>query len=275
MVFTHLPSNILLMLVPLMPNLSLAIWSCCCVSASARWTCRPGNPTSWRWCGRKNAPRRPGSPVWRALPAPPLPRARRASIRPARAHQPPFFIAGTLKIAYDLLLYRAFVRQGSVRGHALVRTTVSQIRSRIRSRVGRGRFAGRQPYSLAPDTRPRERSPKGPPCPGSRRRRIRGRISAGSRSRGVSVLPPRPVAGPAARGIAHLRRGRKRRHPPVSSCPSNSSRRPHWLGAVSINTLSAVARLRNRSARIRPDSGVPAHPKGDRPVVPRLLDSQG
>ena len=46
MVVTHLPSNVLLILVPLMPTLPLGDrWCCWCASASARWTCRRGSPT--------------------------------------------------------------------------------------------------------------------------------------------------------------------------------------------------------------------------------------
>ena len=61
MVFTHLPSNVLLILVPLMPT--VPNWpsrSCCCGSASARWTCRPASRTSSPWSTRTSARRRPG-----------------------------------------------------------------------------------------------------------------------------------------------------------------------------------------------------------------------
>ena len=40
MVFTHLPSNVLLLLVPLMPTLPLAVLVLLLRFASARWTCR-------------------------------------------------------------------------------------------------------------------------------------------------------------------------------------------------------------------------------------------
>jgi len=42
MVFTHLPSNILLILIPLMPTLPLAITVLLCDSPSHRWMCRRG-----------------------------------------------------------------------------------------------------------------------------------------------------------------------------------------------------------------------------------------
>ena len=44
MVFTHLPSNILLILTPLAPNLATAIALLLVRSAHHRWTCRPGLP---------------------------------------------------------------------------------------------------------------------------------------------------------------------------------------------------------------------------------------
>jgi MFS family permease len=59
MVFTHIPSNVLLMLVPLMPNLALAVGVLCCGSASLRWTYRPGSHTPWRlWPPMKGRRRR-------------------------------------------------------------------------------------------------------------------------------------------------------------------------------------------------------------------------
>ena len=61
MVFTHLPSNVLLILVPLMPNLPAGDRaSCSSGSASARWTSRPASPTSWPWSTRTSARRPPG-----------------------------------------------------------------------------------------------------------------------------------------------------------------------------------------------------------------------
>ena len=45
MVFTHIPSNVLLMLVPLMPTLPLAVAVLLLRFSSARWTCRPASRT--------------------------------------------------------------------------------------------------------------------------------------------------------------------------------------------------------------------------------------
>ena len=50
MVFTHIPSNILLMLVPLMPTLAACDWDFTyCDSASHKWTCPRVNRTRWLW----------------------------------------------------------------------------------------------------------------------------------------------------------------------------------------------------------------------------------
>ncbi len=43
MVFTHLPSNVLLILVPLMPTCRSRSRCCFCASASAKWMCRRGS----------------------------------------------------------------------------------------------------------------------------------------------------------------------------------------------------------------------------------------
>ena len=112
MVFTHLPSNILLILVPLMPNLPLAILvlllrfsiSQMDVPARQSYTMAVVPPEERsavagitgvvRTAGAAMAPVFAGMlfemPAW---------------------IDAPFYIAGALKIAYDLLLYRAFISQ--------------------------------------------------------------------------------------------------------------------------------------------------------------------
>jgi MFS family permease len=111
MVFTHLPSNILLILVPLMPNLTLAV-----VVLLLRFSISQMDvPTRQSYtmaivgphersaaAGITGVARTTGAAV-----APVL--AGILFARPALINLP-FFIAGTLKIAYDLLLYRRFVR---------------------------------------------------------------------------------------------------------------------------------------------------------------------
>jgi MFS family permease len=110
MVVTHLPSNILLILVPLMPNLSLAVlvllvrfsisqmdvptrqsYTMAVVSAEER-SAAAGITGVARTTGAAI------SPLFVGL----------MFARPSLINAP-FFIAGTLKIVYDLLLYREFV----------------------------------------------------------------------------------------------------------------------------------------------------------------------
>jgi len=111
MVYTHLPSNVLLILVPLMPNLPLAIavlllrfsisqmdvptrqsYTMAIVRAEER-SAAAGITGVARTTGAAIAP------VFAGL----------LFARPSLINLP-FFIAGAVKIAYDLLLYRAFVR---------------------------------------------------------------------------------------------------------------------------------------------------------------------
>jgi MFS family permease len=110
MVVTHLPSNILLILVPLMPNLSLAVlvllvrfsisqmdvptrqsYTMAVVSAEER-SAAAGITGVARTTGAAISPLFVGFMF----------------ARPSLINLP-FFIAGTLKIIYDLLLYREFV----------------------------------------------------------------------------------------------------------------------------------------------------------------------
>jgi MFS family permease len=110
MVVTHLPSNILLILVPLMPNLSLAVlvllvrfsisqmdvptrqsYTMAVVSAEER-SAAAGITGVARTTGAAISPLFVGFMF----------------ARPSLINAP-FFIAGTLKIIYDLLLYKAFV----------------------------------------------------------------------------------------------------------------------------------------------------------------------
>ena len=110
MVLTHLPSNILLILVPLMPNLSLAVivllvrfsisqmdvptrqsYTMAVVSAEER-SAAAGITGVARTTGAAISPLFVGFMF-----------ARHSLINL------PFFIAGTLKIIYDLLLYKGFV----------------------------------------------------------------------------------------------------------------------------------------------------------------------
>jgi MFS family permease len=111
MVFTHLPSNVLLILVPLMPNLRLAI-----LVLLVRFSISQMDvPTRQSYTMAVVAPEERSAAagitgVARTTGAATAPLfAGLLFARPGLINLP-FFIAGTLKIAYDLLLYRAFVR---------------------------------------------------------------------------------------------------------------------------------------------------------------------
>jgi predicted MFS family arabinose efflux permease len=109
MVFTHLPSNVLLILVPLMPNLRLAI-----LVLLVRFSISQMDvPARQSYIMAVVAPQERSA----AAGITGVARTTGAAIAPLFAgllfaHPSlinlPFFVAGTLKIAYDLLLYRAF-----------------------------------------------------------------------------------------------------------------------------------------------------------------------
>jgi MFS family permease len=110
MVFSHLPSNVLLILVPLMPTLPLAI-----LVLLARFSISQMDvPTRQSYIMAVVSPEERSAAagitgVARTLGAAVSPIfVGFMFARPALINLP-FFIAGTLKIAYDLLLYRAFV----------------------------------------------------------------------------------------------------------------------------------------------------------------------
>ena len=110
MVFTHLPSNVLLMLVPLMPNLHLAV-----LVLFARFSISQMDvPTRQSYVMAAVAPEERSASAGITGVA----RTTGAAIAPLFAGwmfaRPslvnlPFLVAGGLKIVYDLLLYRAFV----------------------------------------------------------------------------------------------------------------------------------------------------------------------
>lgn len=109
MVFTHIPSNILLILVPLMPNLPLAIavllvrFSISQMDVPTRqsYTMAVVEPDERSAAsGVTTIARSVGAAIAPALTGLLLANSALISL--------PFFIAGTLKIVYDLLLYRSF-----------------------------------------------------------------------------------------------------------------------------------------------------------------------
>jgi MFS family permease len=109
MVFTHLPSNVLLIFVPLMPNLPLAILvllarfsiSQMDVPTRQSYTISVVDPDERSAAAGVTGIARTTGAAISPLIATPL------MVVPALAAVP-FFIAGGLKIVYDLLLYRAF-----------------------------------------------------------------------------------------------------------------------------------------------------------------------
>jgi MFS family permease len=110
MVFTHLPSNVLLILVPLMPNLALAVLvllvrfsiSQMDVPTRQSYTMAVVRPEERSAAGGiTGAARTAGAAISPLFAGFLLSRAPLVDV--------PFFVAGALKILYDLALYRAFV----------------------------------------------------------------------------------------------------------------------------------------------------------------------
>jgi MFS family permease len=109
MVFTHLPSNVLLILVPLMPTLPLAV-----LVLWARYTLSQMDvPTRQSYVISVVQPDERSA----AAGVTGIARTTGAAISPVLSVQlvsnaglaaAPFYIAGSIKIVYDLLLYRAF-----------------------------------------------------------------------------------------------------------------------------------------------------------------------
>jgi MFS family permease len=109
MVFTHIPSNVLLMLVPLMPNLPLAIGVLLLRFSISQMDV----PTRQSYTMAVVAPDERSA----AAGVTGIARSVGASLSPALTgiflgipglFSLPFFLCGGLKIVYDLLLYRSF-----------------------------------------------------------------------------------------------------------------------------------------------------------------------
>ena len=110
MVATHLPSNVLLILVPLMPTLPLAV-----LVLLARFSISQMDvPTRQSYIMAVVSPEERSAAagitgVARTIGAAVSPLLVGVMFETPALVNLPFFLAGTLKIAYDLLLYRAFV----------------------------------------------------------------------------------------------------------------------------------------------------------------------
>ncbi|HET7838227.1 MAG TPA: hypothetical protein VFL04_00610, partial [Rectinemataceae bacterium] len=117
MVFTHIPSNLLLILVPLMPSPGLAV-----AVLLARFAISQMDvPTRQSYVMSVVDPDERSA----AAGVTGIARTTGASISPAISGQLianpaiaglPFFLAGSLKIVYDLLLYRSFSRAPQAAG---------------------------------------------------------------------------------------------------------------------------------------------------------------
>jgi len=114
MVFTHIPSNVLLCLVPLMPNLSLAIVVLLCRFSISQMDV----PTRQSYTMAVVAPDERSA----ASGVTTIARSLGAAISPAFAGlllaspvlmSYPFFVSGGLKICYDLFLYKSFRKVGA------------------------------------------------------------------------------------------------------------------------------------------------------------------
>jgi MFS family permease len=109
MVFTHLPSNVLLMLVPLMPNLPLAI-----AVLFARFSISQMDvPARQSYTMAVVAPDERSAAagvtgIARSIGAAISPTIAGAFLSNPLLLGAPFFVAGALKIIYDVLLYRSF-----------------------------------------------------------------------------------------------------------------------------------------------------------------------
>ena len=109
MVFTHLPSNVLLILVPFMPTVELAVLCCSCGSRSARWTSRRASRTRSRSSSPDERSAAAGvTGIARSLGVAAAPLIAAPLYLGTAFAAAPFVIGGSIKIVYDLLLYRAF-----------------------------------------------------------------------------------------------------------------------------------------------------------------------
>jgi MFS family permease len=110
MVFTHLPSNVLLILVPLMPTLSLAV----AVLLARFCISQMDVPTRQSYTMSVVPPEERSAAsgittVARSIGAALAPTLAGYCLADSRYLSAPFFIAGAVKIVYDVWLYRAFV----------------------------------------------------------------------------------------------------------------------------------------------------------------------
>jgi MFS family permease len=109
MVFTHLPSNLLLMLVPLMPNLPLAILVLFMRFSISQMDVPPRQSYTMAVVAPDERSAAAGvTGIARSLGAAISPAFAGAFLGNPMLLSAPFFVAGGLKVVYDVLLYRSF-----------------------------------------------------------------------------------------------------------------------------------------------------------------------
>jgi MFS family permease len=111
MVFTHLPSNFLLMLVPLMPNLWLATLVLFVRFSISQMDVPPRQSYTMAVVAPNERSAAAGvTGIARSIGAAISPGLAGAFLSSPTLFGAPFFVAGGLKVVYDLLLYRSFAR---------------------------------------------------------------------------------------------------------------------------------------------------------------------
>jgi MFS family permease len=109
MVFTHLPSNLLLMLVPLMPNLPLAIIVLFMRFSVSQMDVPPRQSYTMAVVAPDERSAAAGvTGIARSIGAAISPTFAGAFLSNSTLLSAPFFVAGGLKVVYDILLYRSF-----------------------------------------------------------------------------------------------------------------------------------------------------------------------
>jgi len=109
MVFTHLPSNVLLVLVPLMPNLPLAIVVLFARFGISQMDVPPRQSYTMAVVAPDERSAAAGvTGIARSIGAATSPAFAGAFLANAGLLGAPFYVAGGLKIIYDILLYRSF-----------------------------------------------------------------------------------------------------------------------------------------------------------------------
>lgn len=109
MVFTHLPSNFLLMLVPLMPNLWLATLVLFVRFSISQMDVPPRQSYTMAVVAHDERSAAAGvTGIARSIGAAISPGLAGAFLSSPTLFGAPFFVAGSLKVFYDLLLYRSF-----------------------------------------------------------------------------------------------------------------------------------------------------------------------